>query len=126
MTLIQFISEFLILPVEEVLVEVTMPGSEGNPEKSKTCEYLNGGDGGLYSNSEEREFFGSTCVKWTSRHLNGTSKMLHIMLRRGGKRSSGKRKYSSQGSEVEHKLSSGGRISCREDVMAQFLRPCGV
>lgn len=40
MTLIQFISESLILPVEEALVEVTMLGSEGNPEKNKTCEYL--------------------------------------------------------------------------------------
>lgn len=39
-TLIQFILEFLVLPVEEVLVEVTMPRSEGNPEKNKTCEYL--------------------------------------------------------------------------------------
>lgn len=40
MTLIQFISESLVLPVEAVLVEVTMLGSEGNPEKNKTCEYL--------------------------------------------------------------------------------------
>lgn len=40
MTLIQFVSEFLVLPVEEVLVEVTMTGSEGNPEENKTCEYL--------------------------------------------------------------------------------------